>query len=100
MSEDEELQRLRKENAELLHEKAQAVKQWHEEIRSTLKRLSEEIAAIQSNITKTIILQDWIKKLDSRVEALEKFQIKAVGIAAGSMISLGVVWKVVDKLWP
>lgn len=99
MTPEQELQQLRQDNAELLNEKAQAVKAWHDEIRATLKRLSEEIASIQQNITRTLILQDWIKKLDARVEALEKFQIKAMGIAVGAVFALGVVWKVIDKLW-
>jgi vacuolar-type H+-ATPase subunit E/Vma4 len=97
---DETLRGLKAANAELLREKAEAVKAWHEEIRHTLAHLGMEVATIKAHITATLQLQERMETLEVRLKTLEDFKLKAVSILAGAIMVLGLFWKLIDKFWP
>jgi hypothetical protein len=97
---DDEIKNLRRENAELLKEKADAVSRWHEEVRETLRTQGLDIATIKANTNGTAELRARLEKLEERIKIIEDFKIRvlAQGITA-MFISGGIItalWKLID----
>ncbi len=96
---DDEIKEMKRENAALLHEKAEAVAKWHEEVRSTLASLSIEVAGIKANINTALQLQAALEKLEKRIKVIEDFKMRATAYMMGAFAIVALFWKVLDKIW-
>ena len=96
---DDEIKNLRRENAELLKEKAEAVSRWHEEVRETLRTQGLDIATIKANTNGTAELRTKLEKLQEEVQTLRDFKNKltAYMVCAGFLIA--AFWKFIDHIW-
>lgn len=96
---DTEQQEMKEENAKLLREKADAVAQWQEEVRRTLKKHTEDLAVISHNTDELPHLRTEINGLKERVKDIEDFKLKAVAAMSTAFALLAAAWKLIDKLW-
>jgi hypothetical protein len=96
---DEEIAEMKRLNAELLQEKAEAQRQWHEEVRATLATHSAQLATINANITAAVALQPVVAAMEKRIKVVEEFKVRLTAYVMGAFGVVAVFWKLVDKLW-
>lgn len=96
---ESEQQEMKEENAKLLREKADAVAKWHEEVRVTLKKHSDELQAILFNTAELPALRLEIRDLKARIKVIEDFKLKAVAGMSTAFAVLAAIWKFIDHLW-
>lgn len=96
MSTEDESAKLKQENAALLKEKADAVAQWHDEVRLSLKTLTSEIALIKLNTNELPQLRANQESQAVRIRVLEDFRIIMVALYILTVVgfALFVNWKI------
>lgn len=95
MSPEDESAKLKQENAALLKEKADAVAQWHDEVRLSLNTLTSEIALIKLNTNELPQLRANQESQAVRIRVLEDFRIimTALYVLTVAGFVLYVNWK-------
>lgn len=96
---DDELAELKRENANLLAEKAKAVADWHLEVRQTLASHGRELATINASISSAMLLRAVVDGHDTRIKKLEDFKLQAVAYWTAASAVVIALWKVIDKFW-
>lgn len=88
MSPEDESAKLKQENAALLKEKADSVKQWHDEVRSSLMTLTSEVALIKLNTNELPQLRANQESQAVKIRMLEDRWIITVAVFIFAIIGL------------
>lgn len=95
----EELRELKRQNAALREKEAKAIQDWHEEVRKTLARLSEDMITVKANTAHINDVSAEVKALEARVKILEDFKVKLIAYMTVAGLVIAAFWKVIDKIW-
>lgn len=99
-AEEIENNRIRAEHAALLKAKGDAEAAWHKEVRETIFEHGEAHTLIKNQLMEVEKISKRTDNLELRVKKLEDFKLQVVAYWTAATFVVGIIWKVIDKMWP